>query len=123
MPLVKISILDHWSDQRISDLNIHIHTALVESLNIPEWDYFHRIEQFTDSRFTFPDFKSKDFMIIEIHLFPGRSDEQKAEMYSKICSRLEIMQIKAEDIFIQILEQPDINWGIAGKPRNYNGNK
>lgn len=117
MPIVKISILDHWSDELINIINSEIHNALVESLKIPDWDYFHRIFRFSKKDFIFPSIKSDNFMIIEIDLFPGRSDEIKEVLYENIYSKLGKINIDPNDIFIQLFEQPLINWASNGKSK------
>ncbi|MBR4823431.1 MAG: tautomerase family protein [Spirochaetaceae bacterium] len=118
MPVVKISVLDHWSSGKIKELNQAVHNGLVSALGIADWDFFHRVYKFSKDDFVFPDFKSDNFMIIELYIFPGRTDEQKAAVYRDICHNVEKLGIKAEDVLIQIIEQPDINWGFGGKPRN-----
>jgi hypothetical protein len=77
VPIVKINIRNIWTKEEKNELNNLVHKSLVESLKISEWDYFHRIYEFDDTDFVFPEFKSNKFMIIEIHLFPGRTNEMK----------------------------------------------
>lgn len=118
MPLVKISLLDdHWSREKTKELNQAIHEGLVSALGIGDWDFFHRVYRFSKDDFLFPDFKSDNFMIIELHIFPGRSDEQKEAVYREICQKVGKLGVAPEDIFIQIIEQPNINWGIGGKSK------
>ena len=117
MPLVKISVLDHWSSDKIKKLNRAVHEGLVNALGIADWDFFHRVYKFSKDEFVFPDFKSDNFMIIELYIFPGRTDEQKEAVYREVCKSIGKLGIAKEDIFIQIIEQPDINWGFGGKSR------
>ena len=119
MPLVKISILKGWSDNQKKELNNAIHKALVKTLNIPEWDFFHRINEYSKIDFIFPEVKSNKFIILEIHLYPGRKKETKKLMFKEICANLINIGIPKMDIFIQIIEQPLHNWGIkGGNPAN-----
>ena len=117
MPLLKISVRECWSSERIKELNKAVHDGLVNALGIADWDFFHRVYRFSEDEFVFPDFKSENFMIIELHLFQGRTDEQKEAVYREICKSVGTLGVAPEDILIQIIEQPDINWGFAGKPR------
>ena len=55
------------------------------------------------------------YLIIELYLFPGRTDEQKEAVYREICQNVGKLGVAPADIFIQIIEQPDINWGIGGR--------
>ena len=114
MPLVKINIRKGWTDKEKKALHDAIHNALVESLDIPDWDFFHRIYEFNDTDFIFPSGKSEKFMILEIHLYPGRSDEIKKRMHTILCDKVEELGVPRLDIFIQIIEQPLTNWGIRG---------
>ena len=78
MPLVKISVRDSWTSDRIKELNKAVHEGLVSALKIEDWDFFHRVYKF---------------------------------------SKEDFVGIAPTDIFIQIIEQPNINWGIGGKAR------
>ena len=117
MPLVKISVLDHWSSSRIKELNQAVHDGLKSALGIEDWDYFHRVYKFSKDEFVFPDFKSENFMIIELHIFSGRTDAQKEAVYREVCRSVGKLGIAPDDIRIQMIEQPDINWGFGGKAR------
>ena len=115
MPLIKINSRKIWNKAEKKEINDRVHQALVGAIQIPDWDYFHRFYEFEDEDFIFPNFKSNKFIIIEIHLFLGRSDEMKKKIYQNISTKLMEFGISSEDIFIQIIEQPNSNWGIAGK--------
>lgn len=117
MPLVKISLLDHWEGERLRRLNLGVHEALVEALGIESWDFFHRVDLYPPERFIFPEFKSRDFMIIEVHLFPGRTDDQKRLVHTCIWEHLKPLEVEAKDIFIQLVELPDLHWGVGGQVR------
>ena len=54
-------------------------------------------------------------MIIEITVFPGRTEEMKAALYKNICDNLSSLGLTPDDIFIQLTEQPLCNWGIGGQ--------
>lgn len=114
MPIVKVNVLKSLSSTEKKDIHKAIHQSLVSSLQIEDWDYFHRLYEFSKEDFIFPESRSDKFMIIEIHLFPGRSAEKKANLYKVLCDNLEKIGIPRMDIFIQILEPPLENWGIRG---------
>ena len=65
-----------------------------------------------------PDFKSDDFMIIELKLFPGRTAEQKKDLIEKITDNLnQSLKIALSDVFI-VIEEPSLeNWGMGGKQK------
>lgn len=114
MPIVKVNVLKGLSSTEKKNIHDAIHLSLVSVLLIEDWDYFHRLYEFSKDDFIFPESRSDKFMIIEIHLFPGRSAEKKAKLYESICDNLEKIGIPRMDIFIQILEPPLENWGIRG---------
>ena len=118
MPLVKIGMLKGKSAQYKKTVLDCIHRSLEESLGIEDWDRFQRIDEYHRDDFEFPSFKSDDFMIIEITLFPGRTKEQKGKLIGEICANLrDSLSIEPSDIFIVISEPPLENWGIGGKQK------
>ena len=64
----------------------------VDSLGIEDWDRFQRIIEYDKADFEFPDFKSDNFMIIELTIFPGRSAEQKQSAIAAIKERMEALK-------------------------------
>lgn len=114
MPIVKVNVLKGLSSADKIKIHDVIHHSLVSVLQIEDWDYFHRLYEFSKEDFIFPESRSDKFMIIEIHLFPGRSAEKKAKLYEILCDNLEQIGIPRMDIFIQIMEPPLENWGIRG---------
>ena len=116
MPIVKVNIRAGRSSEFKKTLLDTIHQGLVDSMGIEDWDRFQRIEEFSEEDYEKPDFKSDDFMIIELTLFPGRTVEQKRAAVETITSGIsQKLGIRAEDIFILINEPPLENWGMGGK--------
>lgn len=56
-------------------------------------------------------------MIIEVHLFPGRTEDQKRLVHTCIWEHLKPMGVEVKDIFIQLVELPDLHWGVGGQVR------
>ena len=95
-----------------------VHTSLVNTIQIEEWDRFQRLYEVEDELFERNESKTDKFTMIEITMFQGRTKEQKAKIYEEIVKGLyEKLQIQASDIFIVINEPPNENWGLAGKQR------
>lgn len=116
MPLVKIETMKGKNSEYKKLLFDTIHSALVKSLGIEDWDRFQRIIEYDKDNFEIPEGKTDDFMIIELTLFPGRSKIQKKAVIETISSDLnEKLGIASTDIFIVINEPPLENWGMAGK--------
>ncbi|MBR3278349.1 MAG: tautomerase family protein [Lachnospiraceae bacterium] len=118
MPLVKVEMLKGKSTQYKEKVLDCIHRGLVDSLQIEDWDRFQRITEYDRSDFEFPPFKTGDFMIIELTLFPGRTKEQKAKAIEAVISNLSSrLSIAPSDVFIVINEPPLENWGMGGKQK------
>ena len=115
MPLVKVEMLKGKSAAYKKDVLECIHSGLLDALGIEDWDRFQRIIEYDKDDFEFPSFKTDDFMMIELTLFPGRTREQKGSVIKNITANLESkLSIAPSDVFIIINEPPLENWGIGG---------
>ena len=113
MPLVKIEMLKGKSVEYKKSVLESVHSGLVEALGIEDWDRFQRIIEYDKADFEFPDFKSDNFMIIELTIFPGRTAEQKQSAIAAIKERLSgALSIDPKDVFIVINDPPRENWSI-----------
>lgn len=112
MPLVKIELLKGKSAEYKKTLLESVHKGLVESLDIEDWDRFQRIIEYDKADFEFPDFKSDNFMIIELTIFPGRTAGQKQGAITAIKNNLSNLKIDPKDVFIVINDPPRENWSI-----------
>ncbi|MCR4649475.1 MAG: tautomerase family protein [Lachnospiraceae bacterium] len=119
MPLVKVNMIKGKDSAYKKTLLDCIHDGMVESLDIEDWDRFQRIIEFEKIDFEKPSFKTDDFMIIELTMFPGRTKEQKGKVIEKITGKInEKLSVAPEDVFIVIEEPPLDNWGMAGKQKS-----
>ena len=79
-------------------------------------DCIQRITEYDRDSFEYPSFKSDNFMIIELTLFPGRTKEQKGKAVEAITTGLQTcLSIDPSDVFIIINEPPLENWGMGGQ--------
>ena len=119
MPLVRVEMKKGKSLEYKKKLLQCIHDGLMESIGIEDWDRFQRIIEYEKEDFEKPSFKSDDFMIIELTLFPGRTKEQKGKAIEVITEKInEKLSVAKEDVFIVIEEPPFDNWGFAGKQKS-----
>lgn len=118
MPLVQVSIAKGRSAPVKKKMLDIIHKALVESIKIPDRDRNQRLMEFDRAFFEAPPEKSKNFTVIEITLFMGRSMDAKRELYRAITDGLNKgLGIDGNDVMIVLHEVPMENWGIrGGKP-------
>lgn len=118
MPLTKIEIRKGKSTVYKKALLDGVHSALVQTLKIPELDRKQRLYELDADNFeAYPD-KTDNFTVIEIVMFRGRSFEAKKQLYRAIVNNLaENPGISGDDILIVVQEPPLENWGIrGGKP-------
>lgn len=120
MPIVNVSMAKGRSASVKKKMLDIIHDALVASIKIPDRDRNQRITEYDKALFEKPPERSKDFTIIEITLFTGRSMDAKRELYRAITEGLnKDLGIDGNDIMIVLHEVPMENWGIrGGKPAN-----
>ncbi len=119
MPLAKVNMLKGKDSNYKKTLLDCIHDGMVESLGIEDWDRFQRIIEYEKNDYEMPSFKSDDFIIIELTLFPGRTKEQKNKAIETITRKInEKLSVAPGDVFIVIDEPPLDNWGIAGKQKS-----
>ena len=118
MPLVKVELIKGKSPEFKKTVFDCIHDGLVESLGIEDWDRFQRISEYDRADFEIPSFKTENFMIIELTLFPGRTREQKGKAVETITENLKMrLSVDPSDVFIIINEPPLENWGMGGKQK------
>lgn len=115
MPIVKIYLIKGKTKEYKETVLDVIHSSLVEALKIEDNDRFQRIIEIEDKDFERPSFKTDNFMIIELTIFPGRTKEQKKKAIELITNNLSIkLNIDKGDIFIIINEPPLENFGFGG---------
>ena len=118
MPLVRIEIIKGKSVDYKKEMLDAVHTALMNAIQIEDWDRFQRLYEIEDELFERSESKTDKFTMIELTMFQGRTKEQKARIYEEIVKELyERLEIQATDVFIVIHEPPNENWGLAGKQR------
>lgn len=115
MPLVKVEMIKGRSPEYKKAILDGIHSALVETFKIPDYDRMQRIYELDKENFEIASNKTEQYILIEITAFKGRSLEAKKLLYSTIVKNLENNPgINGKDITIVIHEPPLDNWGIWG---------
>lgn len=114
MPLVNISLRSIYTPAEKQAIHTAIHEALVESFKILDHDFHHRMHIFEECDYPIAPGKSVRSLLIEMLIFPGRSDQAKESLYAGICRRLEALGTAPEDVQIVLIENPLQNWGFLG---------
>jgi len=92
-----------------------IHKAVVMAFQYPKDKKFHRYFDMEEENFIYPKDRSEKYLIIEISIFEGRSNEAKRTLIREIYKNLKnSWGIEGIDIEITISETPKVNWGIRG---------
>jgi phenylpyruvate tautomerase PptA (4-oxalocrotonate tautomerase family) len=90
-----------------------VHAALVEAFRIPDSDR-HQILHEHDAEH-FDSTKGPAFTLVEIAVFPGRSDDAKRRLYAAIVRNLEhAAGVPPDRVMIALQERPLVDWGIRG---------
>jgi phenylpyruvate tautomerase PptA (4-oxalocrotonate tautomerase family) len=115
MPIVRIEIYKGFSEEYMKEVLSGVHEALVHSFKIPEDDRNQIINEHDEANFERSGNKTKQFTIIEITAFKGRTREAKRELYKRIIENLQKKPgIRPMDVLITIHEPDLVNWGVAG---------
>ena len=94
-----------------------LHKCITSVLGLPNDKRFHRFIALEEEDFVHPPDRSSRYVIIEISMFEGRTNETKKELIRAIFRRFEEdLSIAPQDVEITIHESPKENWGIRGKP-------
>ena len=118
MPLVKVELSKGKSAEFKKTVLESIHTGLISSLGIEDWDRFQRIIEIEPEDFETAPGKTDNFMIIKLTIFPGRTKEQKKNAIEMITANLnKNLNIEPTDIFIIMNEPPLENWGMGGRQK------
>lgn len=87
------------------------------AFELPEEKRFHRFCGLDAADFIFPGDRSRQYTIIEVAMFDGRSVEAKKAFIRQVFDELaDRCGISTQDIEITITETPRHNWGIRGLP-------
>jgi len=114
MPLTQISVKKGRTSNNKKALLDAVHSALVETLKIPEHDRNQRINEYEESDFEIPPGKSDAYVLVEVTMFPGRTFDAKRNLYQAIVRNLGRLGIDPMDVFIVLNEPSMENWGIRG---------
>lgn len=71
MPLVKLSMIEGRTLEEKHAVANAVHSALVESFKIPEYDRNIRIEEYKKENYLLPPGKSEKYILVEITAFAG----------------------------------------------------
>jgi 4-oxalocrotonate tautomerase len=119
VPLTTIALRKGKSAQYRRTVADSIHTALVETIGIPEDDRFQLIDEYGPDHLIYdPSFlgidRSDDIVIIRITLRGGRSREMRAALHRRIAEKLVAAPgVRPEDVFVSLVENDYADWSAG----------
>jgi phenylpyruvate tautomerase PptA (4-oxalocrotonate tautomerase family) len=114
MPLVRLEVRKGRSAAHKRALLDAAHAALVAALRIPDHDRMQRIVEHVREDFELPPGSSDDFVLAEVTMFGGRSQEAKRRLYQALVRNFGELGVAPADVLIVLHEPPMENWGIRG---------
>ncbi|EJR54750.1 hypothetical protein IIM_01690 [Bacillus cereus VD107] len=123
MPFVTVYHPEKLSGNKVlKNISNQIHHSLIEHFNIPEDDYFQMFlpypshQLFYNSSYLLEGQKkrSNNMIYVSITCGPGRSINQKKELYKAIATNTSnILHISSADVFITLHEITIENWSFG----------
>jgi len=99
---------------RVPQLSDAIHEAAVTALHLPSTKRFQRFVPLDPDCFITPSDRSRDYTVIEVSMFEGRSSETKKLLIQQLYRTTSAIGLGPQDVEITITETPRANWGIRG---------
>jgi 4-oxalocrotonate tautomerase len=120
MPLVRIIARDSRSSAVLDAIGDAVHTALVETMNVPRDDRFQirsrvsAAELVADAHYL--GIERRDPVIVEISLRAGRTVEMKRAFYARV---VELAGVRPEDVTIVLNENGLADWSFGNGIAQY----
>jgi phenylpyruvate tautomerase PptA (4-oxalocrotonate tautomerase family) len=125
MPLVRIAIQEGQHKSQHAQIGDAVHRAMVETINVPPLDRFQIITEHSQTDFVFDASylnisRTNALVAIQITLNTGRTTEMKKALYKRIAELLhQELQIRKEDVMINLVEVPKENWSFGNGEAQY----
>jgi phenylpyruvate tautomerase PptA (4-oxalocrotonate tautomerase family) len=117
MPLVRIDIIEGWSDESIRQLSDTVQDVMISHFAAPVRDKYQVIHEHKPGRILALDTglgfeRTSRIVIIQITQ-QGRTAAQKQLMYAEMCLRLEGIGIAGTDLIISVVENTPADWSFG----------
>ncbi|NQW70560.1 MAG: tautomerase family protein [Betaproteobacteria bacterium] len=125
MPLVRIDLGKQYPGEVAQQVGDIVYQAMIHHINVPADDKFQVITKHDADELVAPKSYlgieySSGIIFIQVTLNEGRSTELKKKFYKVICEGLvEKLQIRPEDIVINLVEVNKENWSFGHGEMQY----
>lgn len=100
---------------RAKSLSDAIHACMVDILGLPDGKRAQRFVPLDEAGFFAPSDRSRDYVVIEVHMMEGRQVETKKALIRELFRRIQAdVGIAPIDVEITLMEQPAHCWGFRG---------
>jgi 4-oxalocrotonate tautomerase len=125
MPLIRISLQAGKPADYRRAIAENVYESLRETFNVPENDFFTTVDEleprdFIYDRKYFNIERTDNLVLIQLTVSNTRTVEQKKALYRRIVERLgKNPGLRAQDIFLNLLEVAKENWSFGNGEAQY----
>ena len=125
MPLVRIDLLEGNTAEFKSQLGELVYQSMLETIGIPEEDKFVVVNDLKAEGLIFSTNylgvdRTEGIVIIQITMNEGRTTEVKKALYKTVADKLNSqLDIRKEDVFINLVEVNKENWSFGNGIAQY----
>ena len=125
MPLVRIDLLEGKTAEFKSQLGELVYESMLETIGIPEEDKFVIVNDLKAEELIFSTNylgvdRTDGIVIIQITMNEGRTTEVKKALYKTVADNLNNqLDIRKEDVFINLVEVNKENWSFGNDIAQY----
>ncbi|MGH2117455.1 tautomerase family protein [Aerococcus sp. L_32] len=125
MPLVRIDLLEGKTAEFKTQLGELVYESMLETIGIPEEDKFVIVNDLKAEELIFSTNylgvdRTEGIVIIQITMNEGRTTEVKKALYKTVADNLNNqLDIRKEDVFINLVEVNKENWSFGNGIAQY----
>lgn len=125
MPLVRIDLLEGKTAEFKTQLGELVYQSMLETIGIPEEDKFVVVNDLKAEELIFSTNylgvdRTEGIVIIQITMNEGRTTEVKKALYKTVADKLNSqLDIRKEDVFINLVEVNKENWSFGNGIAQY----
>jgi hypothetical protein len=118
MPLVRIDLMNKPDPSFGKQVGKVVYESMKSSIGVPDHDNFQVITEHDAQHLIFDASylgieRTPGIVVIQITLNEGRTLEQKKLLYKTIAEGLERLDVRAEDVLVNLIEVKKENWSFG----------